>query len=143
MIINLCVYVLIKRLKQLFKYYNKNRISPLKMSLFFALVAVMASGLGLPSSANEINTSLPKASDPMLNLNHEGEVEYANCVMESVADAYLKKEGSFIDSYAVVVGCRCIAYSIQERASQEPCSQVASPGVISRKDARRHGLTNY
>ena len=57
--------------------------------------------------------------------------------------AYLKKEGSFIDSYAVVVGCRCIAYSIQERASQDPCSQVASPGVISRKDARRHGLTNY
>ena len=113
------------------------------MRLFFALVAVMASGFGLPSSANEINTSLPTASDPMLNLNHEGEVEYANCVMESVADAYLKKEGSFIDSYAVVVGCRCIAYAIQERASQDPCSQVASPGVISRKDARRHGLTNY
>ena len=113
------------------------------MRLFFALVAVMASGFGLPSSANEINTSLPKASDPMLNLNHEGEVEYANCVMESVADAYLKKEGSFVDSYAVVVGCRCIAYAIQERTSWESCSQVATSGIISRKDARRYGLTNY
>ena len=113
----------------------------IKMRLFFALVAVAVSGI--PSLANEINTSLPKVPDPTQNLNQEGEVEYANCVMKSLADAYLKKEGSFVDSYAVVVGCRCIAYTIQERTSQESCSQVASPGVISRKDARRFGLTNY
>ena len=113
----------------------------IEMRLFFALVAVAVSGI--PSLANEINTSLPKVPDPTQNLNQEGEVEYANCVMKSLADAYLKKEGSFVDSYAVVVGCRCIAYSIQERTSQEPCSQVASPGVISRKDARRYGLTSY
>lgn len=111
------------------------------MRLFFVLVAVLASGI--PSLANEINTRLPEMPDPTLNLNQEGEVEYANCVMKSLADAYLKKEGSFVDSYAVVVGCRCIAYAIQERTSQEPCSQMASPGVISREDARRYGLTNY
>ena len=98
---------------------------------------------GIPSWANEINTSLPNVPDPTQNLNQEGELEYANCVMKSLVDAYLKKEGSFIDSYAVVIGCRCIAYAIQERTSQEPCLQVASPGVISREDARRYGLTNY
>ena len=113
----------------------------IKMRLFFALVAVAVSGI--PSLANEINTSLPKVPDPTQNLNQEAEVEYANCVMKSLADAYLKKEGSFVDSYAVVVGCRCIAYAIQERTSQEPCSQMASPGMISREDARRYGLTNY
>ena len=111
------------------------------MGLIFVLMAVVVPGI--PSLANEINTSLPKLPDPAQDLNQVGEVDYANCVMKSLADAYLKKEGSFVDSYAVVVGCRCIAYAIQERTSRKSCSQVASPGIISRKDARRYGLTNY
>ena len=38
-------------------------------------------------------------------LNNAGKFDYANCVIKHTAEAYLNKEGAFLDSYMVVVGC--------------------------------------
>ena len=91
-----------------------------------------------PAIAQGLKTKIPESP-----LNNAGKVNYANCVMNHIADAYLKKEGAFLDSYMVVAGCNCIAYATQTGESQEACAQVKKPQSISREKAREYGLTNF
>lgn len=91
-----------------------------------------------PVISQELKTNIPESP-----LNKSGKVIYANCVMNHIADAYLKKERAFLDSYMVVAGCNCIVYATQTAASQEACAQVKNPQSIPREKAREYGLTKF
>ena len=91
-----------------------------------------------PVISQELKTNIPESP-----LNKSGKVNYANCVMKHTAEAYLKKEGAFLDSYMVVVGCNCIAYANQIGESQKACTHVRNPNSISREKARKYGLTKF
>ena len=82
-----------------------------------------------------------KTNIPISPLKNAGSFNYANSVMKHTA--YLNKEGAFLDSYMVVVGCNCTAYANQIGESQKACAQVRNPNSISREKARKYGLTKF
>ena len=90
------------------------------------------------AAAQALKTNIPDSP-----LNNAGKINYANCVMKHTAEAYLKKEGAFLDSYMVVTGCNCIAYANQIGELQKACAQVRNPNSISREKAREYGLTKF
>ena len=113
--------------------------------------------LSTAASAQELKIYNPHLdnSDPRIpeevrtNITEELKINYANCAMKYLGEAQFKQAGAFVDSYAVVSECQCLAYTMQIGESQEQCKFMGADGevkmtyTISREKLHEYGLTKY